>query len=856
MVEIAKNGLATGTLELQGVDGVTVIGTARVEFNDTGVAIDQTITVVTGTGTDNVRVLFADGSIRNSFATTSLTVDVAGQRFVGAASFVSTTIGTDTFVDVTFTDVDLRLGGGLVVVNDADGTFRFGPHGVTIPTTVTVGGSPAISLNGIPGVSLVVGSASVAVDTTGTSPSVGVSVTGATLTLAGISLTNVSFTLVAIDGGVAISISSASLTFAAGTASAAVSAISGKLLVDASGVAGRLNATVAVTATGLVAFSGTWNVVVSTRSTAFNGSFAVGTVEVDLDLPAGPFLRLEATNAHLDVTGASLSADVVVERVGGVLAVGVSKASISLASGLVTVTNGSGLFVLNGSSVFGRATGTLTETIAGVDLSGTASVAFNTAATDQTAALTVGGQLLSVSVPKSFVGVGISGAVLQVAGLRVTIDQLDIGDTAGVLNASGVGLGFEVSANGRRVIGLSGARFALRIQGGGSAGFALAVRGGTLLNSQLGGDLTLDASNLSLDINTFTSSVALEVPNATPPPATSTVNLTAAANATTPFVSVSAGPVTIHVLGATASAATLSFKIDGSAVDVTGTTVSLSFGTGGLIVVGVTSSSIALRVTDAGIAFVIAGATLITPTISGVTIGGPNMTATLRVNTTSATQRLVAGGITHVLTAAAPGAAYVRVEVVNAVLGLPGLSFAADKLVFERLGSTVTLDGTDVSVELAAGSTRIVKVSGADLGARFAPGTGANPPVVTAAVLGATVEGPSAGYGITFSAGSASAVLNTATSAVTIDVGGTPVVVAAAPASGSYARIELLDAMLNVGGGLASIAVAKLVIVKSGTDVTASADDIDITLAAGASASSASKARMRRCTSLPPAPPV
>ena len=122
---------ASGTIELQGVSGVSFSATGTITFNNTGQDVDHTVTVSTPGGPVAIRVLAASGAQR--FETTSLTVEVAGQRLTGAASFESVDVDGDTALDVTFTDVDLRLANGLVVVNDADGALRFGPDGVTSP---------------------------------------------------------------------------------------------------------------------------------------------------------------------------------------------------------------------------------------------------------------------------------------------------------------------------------------------------------------------------------------------------------------------------------------------------------------------------------------------------------------------------------------------------------------------------------------------------------------------------------------------------------------------------------------------------------------------------------------------------
>ena len=130
--------------------------TGTIKFNNTGQAIDQTVSITPpgGAPADPSGCNVADGSA--AFETTSLTVDIAGQRLTGAAAFTSTrSVPAPTpVVDVTFTNVDLRLADGLVVVNDANGVLRFGARRrdrqAGCPLTVTVA---AISMT-IPGLEL------------------------------------------------------------------------------------------------------------------------------------------------------------------------------------------------------------------------------------------------------------------------------------------------------------------------------------------------------------------------------------------------------------------------------------------------------------------------------------------------------------------------------------------------------------------------------------------------------------------------------------------------------------------------------------------------------------------------------
>ena len=731
--------VAEGTIELIGVAGVTLVGAGRLEFNDTGAAVDRVVTFQTPAGaTDSVRVLFTTGAPVASLTVPSLTIGVAGQQLTGAATFGRTTdAGGNVVVTVGITGLAVRLAGGLVVVDDAFGSFQLRPGGFAGTATAT-----GVRLASGTGVGLTATALAVSIDTTTAVPTFEVAATGAQLTVGGATLQG-AVTLRAIPGGVAVAVSGGGLTLGTGAVTAVASAVAGTFVLGPTGIAGIARATVAVTAPGVTSVTGTWELALSTRPTAVAQQVTLGATTTSLVLPAGPFVRLVGQGVSLVVGGATLTGNLVVERrsIGGsaVLVAAVDALSLSLAGGLVAVTGGTGLVVLTPTGVVARATGTLAVEAPGMALSGEAAIELNTTGTAQILAATIDGRALVADVAggAASVRVTVRGAVLVVAGLTFSATTLSFVQSGSVVTATGSDLAVTVAAAGRRVIGLSGASFALELR---TDGIAVAVRGANVVGPDLGGDLTLAAAGVAVDVNTSTTSATLAVPGSG----------SVAVGAGT--IAVVASTVIIGVLGATATAATLRFAVAGPAVDVTGTDVVFELRSGGQRVIGVDSDTVALRVTDAGIAFVVADATLLTPTVAGVTLTG---TATLRVNTTRATQRLVVatsdGDRTFTLAAAAPGASYVRLDVVGATLGLAGLSLSADRLVFERQGAAITVDGSGVGLELAAGSTRIVALTGARLGVRFAADG------ITAAVTDASFVGPAASLGVTLTATAVSA---------------------------------------------------------------------------------------------------
>ncbi len=804
---------ATGDLVLSGVGGVTLAGTATITFNNTGAAVSRVISF----GTDSVTVDVADATA--SFSAASVTASLAGQRLVGSASFTET-VGGD--LEITFSDVDVRLGGGVATVNGASGSLLVTDTGVSGNVSVTpgVGGPPAITFAPSAAVSVSVATALVNVDTTLTTPLFAVVLNGAVVSVAGATIT-ADLTIVSTGGRLGIEVSAGSFTLGSGAATATASNVSGRWFVDAAGVAGTMSAaTVVATAPGLTDLVGSWTVSLSTRPTPTDEAVTVGGATVAVVVPAGPYLRVEATGARIETSGIVVDANVVMQDSAGIVALAISNAGLSLGGGVAKIENGSGVVAFTDIGIVARATGTFVTTLPGVTVSGTASIAINTATTQQSVVVSVGGASLGATVAGSTVGVSISGAVLRVAGVRLTADELTLRQSGGFVVASGSNVGAAIFAGTRRVVGVSGADFAL---GTSATGVAFALRNGTVVGPDLGGDLTLSAASIAIDVSTSTTEIDLTVPNVTGlvTPAAATLD---ASSVVVPSVSVTATTVAIGFLGVAAAAASLSFSVVGSTVDVTGTGVNLSLSTGGSVVAGVQNASLKLRITDAGIAVVVADATLVVPTVAGMTLSG---SITVEVNTVGANQRLSVGGVTYRLTAAAPGGAYVRVTVRDAVVELPpGLRFTADLLAFERFGSTVTAAGSGVSLDISAGTgmsaVRILSIADAEFGIRFSPEG------VTAAITDAAVAGPDVGYGLTFTADTASLLLNTVDADVSVEVDGAPVVVAAAVDGVAYVRVELGDAEITVADS--TLTVAALVVEQDGDTVRASADDLAVQL--------------------------
>jgi hypothetical protein len=93
----------------------------------------------------------------------------------------------------------------------------------------------------------------------------------------------------------------------------------GSLLLTPDGTGGELQANVALKVPGAT-FNGHFGVSLNSTGARVNDSFAVGTDTVTLDVPAGPYLRVEGTGIQATILGLTLTGDFSFEqvtRVGG-----------------------------------------------------------------------------------------------------------------------------------------------------------------------------------------------------------------------------------------------------------------------------------------------------------------------------------------------------------------------------------------------------------------------------------------------------------------------------------------------------------------------------------------------------------
>src|SRR5207245_2599598 len=145
----------------------------------------------------------------------------------------------------------------------------------------------------------------------------GVGATPPTLTVLGQTLSgNFIFEQLTVAGGEKITrlaVDQVSLSIGDGTTTfLAIDQGRGSLFISAAGVAGQLSAHVNTNTTAFTLSS--IGIAVNTTSSAVAQTFTIGATVITLDLPAGPYARVEATGAALNVAGQSLTGNFAFDR--------------------------------------------------------------------------------------------------------------------------------------------------------------------------------------------------------------------------------------------------------------------------------------------------------------------------------------------------------------------------------------------------------------------------------------------------------------------------------------------------------------------------------------------------------------
>ncbi len=838
---------ATGTASLVGMSGLTLTGSVAVQVNTTAQAINETVTTPTGSAS----VHFTNGG-EYLAVSGALNLEITGFiSLSGAYSFEKSSDGATTKVVVGATGVTAFMGDGTTGVRLTGGTLglvlypQAGTYALTMSGTATLLGISGVTLNG---------TVSARANTTGL-------VVNELITTALGSNVVVAFAdttiIKRLEGTVALDIGGfATLTGAYSFEKSGTGATS-KVLVGATdveafmgvGTAGvriqnaqlalalyPATSTYALSAIGTATLEGVTDVVmtgsleaaVNTTGAAVNENIATPTGVVALQFSAmeGNLMRFRRSGVQVAIGDAiQIAGNFAVERkvISGqaTLQIGASgvQALMSVNGKGVRISDATlGMLVLPDGTYALQAAGSATVVgVPDLEVTGDLKLDVNTtgaarAEVIDTGARTAGGQAINVTlalagnVPINFVGANI---VLKIAGNGYTASEVTFKKSVNQIDVTGTDIAYTLQAGTRRILSIQDADFAFVVTPDGVAG---ALRNATVNGPDFGGNITLGGT-VSLLLNTTTTSQTLTVGG-------QSVTVAAAA-AGSNYLRVEIATATLVVYGSSLTADLFVLEKDEFGVRVSGNNLDFTLAAGAKRIIGIQDANFAFRFTQAGVVGAVKNGTIQGPDFNGdITLAG---TVSLAFNTTTSATALNVAGSDVEVAAATNGGFYVRVEVVNGVLAVFGNQLSADTFELEKSGSDVSVSGTNLDFTLAAGGTRVLSLADASFAFKFSS-TG-----IAGAVIGGQFTGPDfSGVSVT---GTVSLLVNTTTTEQNLGVNGSNVIVAAAPVSGHYVRVELTTATFTVLGN--TLAMDELVFEQSGANVSVTGTNLSLQLTAG-----------------------
>ena len=340
-----------------------------------------------------------------SGTTPGATLTVAGQSLSGDFTVTQSTVAGATTTTVTISNGALSIAAGgttYLSLTNGQGALTISPAGIvgSLSATVQTLAIPGVTLSGV---AIALNTTSTAAQGIPAGPFFGVEADGASVSVAGQTLSgNLAIQVSTASGGatvVAIAVSGASASFGGGLAT--LTGGSGALLVSTAGVAGTFTGTIALNVPG-VSITGSLSVQVNTTGQAVPSTqFNVAGQSIVVSLPKGPFIQVSGTGVQIAVLGQTLSGNFTLTSSSTATTLVVSGASLSLAGGAVSVTGVSGGVTLDAGGAKGTISGSLSFAVPDVSVSvATVTVSFDThtpssfsvLATD--ASVTIAGQTL------------------------------------------------------------------------------------------------------------------------------------------------------------------------------------------------------------------------------------------------------------------------------------------------------------------------------------------------------------------------------------------------------------------------------------------------------------------------------
>ena len=423
--------------------GATLTGTFQLLVNTTAQSSSVTLS---GQSTSLPAGPYVEFSAPGSGMTAGATLTIGSQTLTGDFTLQQSTTGGVTTTIVTVSNASLSIVSGtttLLAVNDGQGTLIASTAGVVGSLTASVSTAPAGPLGG-----LSVNALTIAVNTTPTAaqsipagPFFGIEAQGATLTVAGQTVTGNFGVEVSTAAGSPVVIAAVSnATASLGGGIAVLTGGSGALVVSGSGVAASFTGTFAINVPG-VSITGTLAIQVNSTSATVNTTFTVGANGTTINLPgtpagsstAAPYVQVSGTGLTLSVGGQTLAGDFTFTSGSGAVTITLANVSLGLGNGntnFVNVSNGAGSLTLIAGGVYGEFGASVAIDVPGVAFSGTLQVEFNTTGAPQPVGT-------NPSLPSGTVEISGTGVQLTVAGVTMGADSF----TITVMQASAAGGG-------------------------------------------------------------------------------------------------------------------------------------------------------------------------------------------------------------------------------------------------------------------------------------------------------------------------------------------------------------------------------------------------------------------------------